>query len=255
VNTSFAKALSIPINDVPILFTNMRDEFDLWAYDYVNITDMNTNEYNNYLENNFAPWNYTGNVSVGTQIAEFYNSTTIQSVNQSYFDFNADFGVFCPNIQLAITAAQSYNSPVYVGVVYQPPETPVQAYPIGYPELVYPFHGWDYMVSSYAWNLFTTMPGYSTGATYHPTAKDLALGKQLQNEIISLMTNGVTSTIKTVNDPSIIGNGFPLNYSLAVIGNEEFSSSISNTKNFKQGVCQFLTNVGLNPDERFWWVN
>jgi len=90
LNTSLLKALAIPINDVPVIFTSVRDEDNLWAMDLLNVTNLNVTGYTQYLQEHFAPWSN----DTGTKLANFYMPTTLQSVNQSYFDLRVDVGIF-----------------------------------------------------------------------------------------------------------------------------------------------------------------
>jgi len=129
---------------------------------------------------------------------------------------------FCANNALGKVAASYFSSPVYIGVIWQPPERPVYAMAPGSPPCIYPFHGWGIMVSTYAWKMFAEGPNSLGGQVYSPTPNDFDLGKLLQDQFYAFMATGIAPNMKQFNQAS----GFPNNYTLAVIGNEKFSSQI-----------------------------
>ena len=47
-----------------------------------------------------------------------YDDIISDSPCQAYYDFDADTGVTCGHIQLAMAASSAFKSPVYLGVNY-----------------------------------------------------------------------------------------------------------------------------------------
>jgi len=208
--------------------------------------------YNQYLMSNFAGF---GNGTSGTQIGSQYATTTQASVARSYYDMQTDMGLYCPNVQLGLSASQL----VYVSVVAQAPSKPIPITPTF--NVTDPFHLWDYILLTQSWNFFQTSSGgsiFDAGggsgavAAFTPNTTDIQLGVTLRNQIYQFINKG------QISDFTPISSSDPNYYSVIVQGTSDTNSSTAaNVINYRRSYCDLLKSpsVGLNPDSRFWWIN
>jgi len=233
----FYDAVANTLNDVPFIIEINRDEEELFMMGDLNVVGLNANQYNQYLHNNFLPWSNT----TGDQLAKQYQNITMQSVTRSFYDLKVDIALLCGNIEIGIAGVKNWKSPIYLSFVNQPPSHPIYTWGTDNPPLADPFHLWDYMGASGAWNML---------GDFTPNASDLALGDLLYNQLIDLVLHGNVSKGMKPMDITILPS-----YTVAVQGDYSFSSVVANTLNFKQDYCNLLKELKLNPDSRFWWVN
>jgi hypothetical protein len=266
VSTSLTKALATPVIDVDLILENVRDELEIY-WQAPDVVTLNATAYNSYLKQNFIDWPYTsGGLTTGELIANQYQDVTNVNVVRSYYDLNADIGIYCANVELAKTAATYFKSRVYVSAVFQPPSHNIVVDPT-IPELADPVHYWDYIAATGAWNFFESnggnvlSPNSSQNAVpaYVPSLQDSTLGDLLQAQFFEFIVDGkVTNGMAPINS-----NGFPNNYNVAVQGDANWSGKVNNTLNFRSNYCNLLKTVGLEPngnnglinDGRFWWIN
>jgi len=203
----------------------------------LDVVNLNVNQYNQYLHNNFLPWSNT----TGDQLAKQYQNITTQSVARSFYDLKADIALLCGNIEIGIAGAKKWKSPIYLSFINQPPSKPIYTWGTDNPPLSDPFHLWDYMAASDAWGMM---------GDFTPNASDLALGTLLYNQLIDLILHGsVSKGMQALNISNLPS------YTVGVQGDYSFSSTVTNPMNFKQDYCNLIKDLKLNPDSRFWWVN
>ena len=99
-----------------------------------------------------------------------------------YTSMASDLRVNCPSDVMSTVMASTFNSSVYRYVVTSRPSVPV--YAEGAFPASYSFHMWDILA------FFGFIPDYIA----NPTTDDIAWQKNVQNEVLTFVRNGVPST-------------------------------------------------------------
>jgi len=196
---------------------------------------MNESELLQYLQNWFSSEGWPP--SAFQKWSQIYSDSLSKSSELALYGFLTDIYMTCGNQQVAVEAAKSFKSPVYLGIVTYAPSHP---HPGGGGLMRYPFHTWDYEAATQSWHWM---------GSFNPQKSDIVFGEtqlDIWYEIAS--TGKVSHGWDPVNaDPS-----FPASFTVGV---EQYPDRVSSVKDYWRDVCQQLADPPLNMNINFWIVN
>jgi carboxylesterase type B len=241
--TDLLTALKTPIMDVPLIVQSMMAEWDMFSPNKT-IYDMTVPQYQQFLHDYFASHGWESNA--GDIVFELYAQQANESIELAYQQFFAEQSELCGSIEVAITAAEGFKSPVYLSVVTHNPSQPLHTIPGTLPSR-YAGHMWDYIMATHSWDFFSYCTAHLV-PTYHPNADDVAVGVMLMDQWTNLTTYGsITSfgsRVQTVDSVS----GFPNSYNMIVQGDNGPSVDV----NYASTRCSTMASPPLNLNQSFW---
>lgn len=234
--------LSKGLVDVPLLIQG--GITDLIVLADPSFQAMTVTAYSDFLMNHFSTWN--DNNATGLDVVNAYREITSLSVWDSFAQLTTDIGTFCASVAIgeAVVKQNLRKKLLYLSVVEQPPASFI-GYPSTNGSFHYPFDGWDYVVATRHWDWYAKFVGGND--SYVPLAADLALGDAIRAQWTTFAQTEVPSGMLQFNK-------LQHDYMVNVIGDSEFSSSVSNVPNERAFFCSVLEKHGLT-DMKFWLVN
>eukprot|EP00051_Salpingoeca_urceolata_P017266 m.233821 g.233821 ORF g.233821 m.233821 type:complete len:570 (-) comp18907_c4_seq6:155-1864(-) len=230
------EAYAQPIVDVPFVIQSMLAELDFEAN--ITVDKYSEAEMKTFFLSTFG-------THTGGAINDLY-APVLASEHPplAYYQFGADFGVACGNIELARIAGKAFKSPVYLSVVTQFPDPPIRVFPASYGVDVcqFPFHVFDYMAGWGTWDI-----GSSFGEPrIKPSSSDLAFGDLVRRTWVELAFNG---TMPAELWPSVsAASGFPDNF-----WSFPMRAGGRAMLNYNKETCKSLAALGFNKS--YWWIN
>ena len=242
ITTDLFSALATPIMDVPLVVQTMRAEMDTFEPN-ATIYAMTIPEYKAFLDTYYEEHGWSA--AAGSQIAAMYGAEINETIQLAYQQWIAEYSFLCGNIQVALTAAASYQSPVYASLIAHNPGNPLYTHAGGIPAL-YPGHFWDYILATQAWDFFSSCNG---APLYQATADDVAFGAQLmkQWQNFAKFHDMDPTVMRPVNDVP----HFPDQYLLAYQNNTQPNL----IQSYGAANCKAYLDSPLNMGMPFWLTN
>lgn len=210
---------------------------------------LSADNYTAYLTTWLTQHSFSSDVApvIANTVRDLYQTEQLQSTELAYQAFLADYSFYCANLQLGFSAVKG-GVPVYVSLVTSSPANPLHVFP-GLPPARYASHMFDYMVATYAWDIF---PAFGTFAPpYHPGTTDFQLGDSLFAQWLAIIEGDAAALEKTGLKAFNSDPRFPDVYSVAL----QTSYGAIMSQNYNQQRCATLNAEPLNLGKPFWLCN
>ena len=243
VTKDLLSSLSDAVVDVPIIIQTMLCEMDTFEPNKT-IYDMTVAQYESFVIDHFESHGWPP--GSGQLINAMYAEQHAISIELAYQQWIAEYSFLCGNIQAAVTAGQSFKSPVYLSLIARGPDHPLSLLPFQ-PPAKFAGHMWDYIAATNAWDWFHVC---ALTPRYEPTAGDIAFGQVLLNQWLDFAVNAMlppSSGIQPVNSTP----NFPASYLLAL----QNSTVPQMVESYGADHCSTFMQSPLNLNESFWLTN
>jgi len=234
---SFGEALAAGLVDRPLILGNTGQEGD-FAPD-VDFTSWSADAFEAYVTKALESWNSPSLAKSILRAYERMDNGSLADPEYVFAAFNADYGLSCGTIQLALGAKLgAFRSPLYTFVSQWAPSTPQL---IGLHLARYAYHTSDYSAA---------IENYSAP----PSAQDRAQTALLQRAWATFMADGSLDALKDELgwEPFDAAPGFPAHWS-TFVQRPGLNNASRSEIDYKAGQCALLAEYGFGPS--FWWVD
>jgi hypothetical protein len=243
VTKDLFSALSDAVIDVPLIIQTMLCEMDTFEPNKT-VYDMTAAQYETFVVDHFDTHGWPA--GSGNIINAMYTDQLAQSTELAYQQWIAEYSFMCGNVQVAIKAAESFQSPIYLSLIARGPDHPLYLLPLEAPAK-FAGHMWDYIAATQAWDWFHIC---ALTPRYEPTAGDIAFGQVLLAQWLSFATElklPSSSGIQPVNSTAT----FPRTYALAF----QNGTQPQMVESYGSERCNAFMQAPLNLNQSFWLTN
>jgi len=231
-----AKAVALPIHDVPNIFQTQQCETDILT---PNVTQHSWSvpHYKEWLSSFLTSKGWSADA--GSALAALYKDYE-ESAELMYEGWLSDMGATCGNQLIGLASTSNAQAPNYIGFVVRRPDNPFfnsDGNPVHYA-----FHLWDYIAATNSWS---QLAGGDV-PPYEPTDGDRAFGRLLRR---------IWGAFARHDYAWLMAAGWRPAGQAGAVGVFEGERRVASRAGYLQARCAALAAPPLGMGAPFWWVN